>query len=357
MKSTLRRIHRYLSVTFAILWLLQGLTGALLVFQGELDQASIERAARPLDIAALGGAILTAQADNPDRRIPYVYASRGNADRFDIYLVDGEGNSDIRHVDGDGTILRERPSNHDFLNAGLLKIAHNWHESMFAGEWSTWLVGISGFLLLSNLILGLKLAWPRARQWRRALFPGKVRGAAAKAYAWHRALGLWLGIPAILIVTTGLLQVWGDPLHGWLGPVNPPPAVERTGDPAAPAITPVAAMEIALARYPDAHISIINMPREDAYWYAITLRQPEEPRRIFGTTAVYVDAANGEILTDHNALKAPLGTTFLNLFYPVHTGEVIGPVGRVLVLLVALWLVSMICLGIFLWRARAAARR
>lgn len=357
MKSMLRRIHRYLSVTFAIFWLLQGLTGALLVFQGELDQAWIDREPRPLDVAALGQAIATARAENPDRNIPYVYASRGNADRFDIYLVDEQGNSHIRHVDGDGVTLRERPSNHDFANAGLFKIAHNWHESMFAGDWATWLVGISGFLLLSNLVLGLKLAWPRARQWRRTLLPGKVKGGAATAYAWHRALGLWLGIPALFIVTTGLLQVWGDPLHQWLGPVNPPPAVTRTGDPAAPAISPTAAMEIALTRYPDAHISIIKMPREQAFWYAITLRQPDEARRIFGTTAIYVDAADGQILADHDALKAPVGTAILNAFYPIHTGEIIGPVGRVLVLLVALWLVGMICLGIFLWRARSGARR
>ncbi len=357
MKNNLRRIHRWLSVILAIFWLLQGLTGALLVFQGELDQASIDRETHPLDVAALGRAIAEAQADNPDRRIPYVYASRGNPDRFDIYLVDGEGKSRIRHVDGDGAVLRERPSNHDFLNAGILKIAHTWHETMFAGEWSAWLVGTSGFLLLTNLILGLKLAWPQAGRWGRALAPAKAKGGAAKAYGWHRALGLWLGIPAILIVTTGILQVWGGPLYDWLGPVSASPTVTRTGDPAAVPVSPDAAIETALARYPGARLSILTMPRADAYWYRVTIRQPEEPRRIFGTTQVYVDAANGQILADHDALKEGPGPAFLNAIYPIHTGEYVGTIGRVIVLVIAIWLVSMVCLGIYLWRARAAMRR
>ena len=53
MKITLRQVHRYLALALAVLWLSQALTGLVMVFRWELDDAFIAGDAVPLDPAAL----------------------------------------------------------------------------------------------------------------------------------------------------------------------------------------------------------------------------------------------------------------------------------------------------------------
>ena len=50
MKSTLRTVHRWISLSVATLWVLQALSGIFLVFHWELDDALVAGPARPLDL-------------------------------------------------------------------------------------------------------------------------------------------------------------------------------------------------------------------------------------------------------------------------------------------------------------------
>ena len=60
-------------------------------------------------------------------------------------------------------------------------------------------------LLLSNLTLGIIAAWPRTGQWKRALRPRRSKARVAELYSWHRALGLWAAVPALCLVSAGVL--------------------------------------------------------------------------------------------------------------------------------------------------------
>ena len=57
MRSTLRRIHRWLAIGCALLWLSQAATGLLMVYRWELDDVALRAVAAPLDVAALGARI------------------------------------------------------------------------------------------------------------------------------------------------------------------------------------------------------------------------------------------------------------------------------------------------------------
>ena len=80
--------------------------------------------------------------------------------------------------------------------------------------------------------------------------------------------------------------------------------------------------------------------------------QPDEWRRVYGTSVVYVAAADGRVLRTEDALRAPTATAFMSNLYPVHTGEALGVAGRVFILLVGAWLLAMLVLGVGLWLAR-----
>ena len=109
------------------------------------------------------------------------------------------------------------------------------------------------------------------------------------------------------------------------------------------------AIEIAQSLYPQAKVSFWTMASNQEPYYKIRLLQEEELRTTQGMTTLYIDAIEGKILANYNALKSPTGVKFLNSFYPIHNGEFLGIMGRIIVFLAGIWLTLMIVLGISLW--------
>lgn len=357
MRSILRTTHKYLSLTFGILWVLQALTGVLIVFRGEIEDALLAGPAQPLDAARFGAAaerLVKARGE----ALAYVMASEGSPNRYDLLFRNGSDQLQAVHVDGAGSVLRERPYDHDYPAPGLFATAHDFHETFLAGDRGKLFLGFSGALLLSNLIFGLTLAWPsRGQALRRVLLPGTSGPFNANVFKWHRALGLMIVVPAILLVSCGIAMQW--PVEDWLGvdspqPVPPDTAVSNTISadrfPLGDAIT------TALARHPGATLSIVTLPDQDRAWYKVRVRAPGEIRRVFGETTVFVDARDGSVLLDRDAAAMPLDERIANAFFPIHNGEFLGVAGRIVVLLVGLSLLTMATLGGCLWWTRRRAR-
>jgi uncharacterized iron-regulated membrane protein len=354
MTSILRSIHRYVSLALAALWLMQLVTGAMLVFHWELDDGSVPGPKAALNPALMGQTLAAFQDAHPLGPVS-LYASGGSPGRFDLLAVKAPGKSDAFRVDGAGQVLRQRPSDYDTVHIGVFQIATYLHQTLFAGDRGKTVIGISGLFLLSNMIIGLKLAWPRAGQWRQTLMPKRGKAPGTTLFGWHRALGLCLAPIALVLISVGVLLAFDDPLRAMLGvrDLEPSAAAEQiTGAPTSPG----QALRLALAQYPAASLASLTMPWTDAPWFKITLRQPGEARRIDGTTAVYISARGGRVLERIDALRAPLKVKVLDALYAVHTGEIGGLVGRMLALLIALTLLMLAGLGLGLWWRRRGTR-
>jgi uncharacterized iron-regulated membrane protein len=357
MKNVLRLVHRYLALALAVLWLSQALTGLVMVFRWELDDASIAGDAVPLDPAALEQRITALEAAQSGHEVYQLYTSGSDAGRFDLYVRNPDGATDLVRVAGDGKVLRAQPYGRDFAEAGLIQAAAFLHQTLFAGDAGKWIIGLSGLLLLTSLVLGAVLAWPRAHQWRATLRPRAMRPGAGRRYAWHRAVGLWFVLPAAVLVTAGVLMAFEHPLESALGLDVTPPELE-----AAPPVTgsPVGlaqALDTALRRFPGSELSGAAMPSPERPWYRVRVRQPGEWRRAYGTTVVYVSAASGGVILEQDALEAPAARRFVASLYPIHTGEVAGLPGRLVSLGVGLWLLAMLGLGLMLWSSRRRRRQ
>jgi len=350
-RSFLRATHKYLSLTFGILWVLQVLSGVLITFRGEIEEALLHGASQPLDPALLGAAAERLAATRAET-LAYVMASQGSPNRYDLLFKDRNGLLQAVHVDGVGTVLRERPYNHDYPAPGWFATAHDFHEALLAGDRGKLFLGFSGALLLSNLLFGLAIAWPaRTQGWRRVLLPGLSGPFGANVYKWHRALGFVIALPAIIIVSCGIAQQW--PVDAWLAVHSPQPKQHATDS--ARTIVLGDAIATALARHPQATLSLVTLPDSNQPWYKVRLRTPGEIRRVFGKTAVYVDSHDGNVLLDREALAMPLNERIANTFYPIHTGEFLGLFGRLMVLAVGLSLLTMATLGACLWWTRRRA--
>jgi uncharacterized iron-regulated membrane protein len=357
MSARLRKIHRYVGLALLALWLVQAATGVLMVFHWEIEDALVAGSAAPLYPKALDARLAALTSEEHGRRVTSVYPTGGTSGRFDVFLETERGETGVVRIDGVGTVLARWTSTGDPGLGGLIRAATVLHQSLFAGDGGRLLLGVSGIILLSNIIIGVRLAWPRGRQWAHAMWPvGKANGAA-RWYAWHRAAGLWLCMPVFLMVGAGILLALDDPLENWLHTAFVPPTVAAP-DPASMAtISAGQAIEVALARFPGAEFSGLRMPQMQQPWYRVRVRQTAEPRRIFGTTAVYVSAADGRMLAVEDALAAPFARSALDWAYPIHTGEFAGLAGRLLVFTAGVLLIISIGCGSALWWSRRRPAR
>ncbi|WP_332769473.1 PepSY-associated TM helix domain-containing protein [Phenylobacterium sp.] len=355
MKAAIRGAHRWVGLALALLWMTQALSGVLLVFGREMEEWTVPGPVRPLQPQAFGEGLAAIEAARPGQEVRYVMAQGGARDRFDVLLSAGDGLDYVR-ADGEGRTLQSRPYDYGFPGPGLFLTMLALHQTLFSGSTGLFLVGLSGVLLLVSIGLGLNLAWPARGRWRRTMSfpPGKTR--LSGLHGFHRALGLWFAAPALIVAFAGTLIALGDPLkEATKSYVAAPAPRELSGLPST--VGPGQAIATALRRFPDAALSIVEMPDAEDRFYKIRLLQPGEPRRIFGTTVVFVDAGDGRVLKVHDALKSPVGITFFDALYPVHTGEFIGLAGRVISLLTGLWLATMIGFGVALWLTRRAMSR
>ena len=350
--------HRWASLVAALLWMLQATTGIFAVFHWEIDDATVNGAERELDLDAIAGRVAALAPPESSLRVDSIWSTAGAPNRFDIFLV-GEPPAAGRvvRIDGAGKVLRTRSDGELLAAGGWVDTLVVLHQSLHAGSRGKWILGVSGLLLLVNILLGAILAWPRAGQWRRALRPAAIAPGPARIYAWHRAIGLWAMLPAAFLVVAGVLLALEGATERLIepAPVEPPPLALPAGAVAQPGMA--AAVRLALARFPGAALSGVGVPSADSAWWAIRLRQPGELRRAYGKTRVYVNAADGTSVVAFDALAAPLGRRFVDSLFSFHTGEMGGLPGRLAAVGVGLWLAAMNLLGLLLWSARRRLRR
>jgi uncharacterized iron-regulated membrane protein len=341
------RLHRWLSLAAAIFWLIQAITGVLIVFHWELDDLTVAGAHRPTDLVAIERTIAALAPPGSGHRVDSIWTTAGLADRYNVTV------SDIRtdraqsvRISGDGMVLRAQDD--EALSATDMVVLT--HHNLLSGDVGSWIVGISGLLLLSNLALGLIAAWPRRRTWRRALTPSRTGPAAARLYGWHRALGLWVVVAALATVSTGTMLVFHDGVEKLIGArsVSMPdvPASNATFIPFSTAV------RTAQGVLPGSSLTAVTMPTPENAVYRVRLLAPDEPRRAYGMSFVYVDAVTGRVRGTFPAGEAPLPRKFSESLFAFHTGEMGGLLGRLLMIALGLCLASMIVIGTMLWVKR-----
>ena len=347
-RPLLLRLHRWAGLAAAGLWLVQALTGMVMVFHWELEDLTVPGVHRATDLDAIDRRLSILAPPGSDRRVISVWTTAGAADRYDV-TVARPGEREVVRISGDGAVLRVR----DKRERGLFGTLVLLHQTLLAGAAGGWIIAASGALLLSNLVLGVMVAWPRKGAWRRAVAPPGRGPLTARIFGWHRALGLWLSAPAAILVLAGATLVFEDGLRNWAH-AQPPkiPAIPATRTP----VSVAAAARAAEAAVPGSRLTMIETPKAGEAAYRIRLLAPGELRRAYGMTTVFVDANTGRICALFPAASAPVARQFVDALYAVHTGEAEGLPGRLLNLTLAVWLATMVILGVTLWLRRRRRR-
>ena len=199
------KIHLWSSFTFAGVIVVACLTGSVLVYRHEIDQAlspALYRAT-PGDVGWNAVWNTVGQALALDRGV----LIRGPVDRG-VYEVElGEALLPFTvHVDpGSGAVLGARDPSRSLVGWVFLL-----HFNLLGGEIGHQLVGLTGVALVLNLLTGVWLWWPTLR---RIAFGFRVRWSRpwfVVNYDVHRVVGI-VSLPVIVLVAaTGTALVFYD---------------------------------------------------------------------------------------------------------------------------------------------------
>ena len=352
MRRLLVRLHLWLGLTIGLVWALQGLTGAMLVFHREADRVALTSlAAGPM--VSLSGVALTVEGRAgvaPER----IGIADAGGDLLAAEYRDAAGERRTLLIESaTGRVLgaREAEPGSPFSGSASRWI-YTLHEALLLGERGETLIGLSGLFLLSATLIGLWLGWPRRGSWRIAGTPRLWRTTRQRLYGWHRLSGLIAGLVLVATVPCGIYMIFAAELRPAIATLVPHQlAFVPAADPGfrKASVSADTALGIARARFPGAAFVRIAMPSPRSPAYMIRLRQPQEVRAWSGVTAVWIDARSGKVLSTYDPLTAPLSNRLADAAFSVHSGEIGRLGGRLLVLLAGLSLPVLYVTGLWSW--------
>jgi len=351
-RSTILTLHRWTGVAFALFLLLQGLSGAAMVFRDEAGRLLHGSALR----VAAEGAVLPAadlleavRAAHPGMTVVRIDYPPGPGHAYLFRLRDG-GSLRLASVDPhSGAVLRSAP-----LAAWPVELATQWHDNMLLGGNGPLLVGVTGCGLLAMALSGPLLWWPGRRCLRQGFTVNLRTGSYRAVLDLHRVAGAVLAAVLGLSALTGIGIAWREPLLPLLGaePFPAPAAVPGDG-PLLPLDAAVAVareatggLKIRNLRLPGGRGDVVHLYMEDT-----AAPQPRAARQL------WVDGRTGAVLADYSAAMVPAGNRFLDWMLGIHSGAVGGLPGRLLVLAAGLGLAGLAGTGFWIWRRKRGFRR
>jgi uncharacterized iron-regulated membrane protein len=360
-------MHKYAGLTLGLVLSITGISGSLIVFDRELDEIIDPATARfeaadyqgSLDVALRNAALTVNNGSKPTRIVLGRNGAAPHIIRFPI--ADGDaGHTEVTVDPGSGQVTSVR-----VWGEYPVTWMYRLHYSLLAGDGGETAVGIIGIVLLFFCLSGIAIWWPvnGFNSIRHVVLAFRVRvkgSAVAINYDLHKLLGI-LSFPLLAAIAfTGIEMVWHEPVEGLVASVatvvEEPSPQSTIG---AGQVTVNQVYDQALTVYPAAKVSRIYFPSSATAPYRVSMIQAEEVWQEYGATQVWVDQYSGAVLDTWDSRALPAGNNFLQWMFPLHNGEGLGMLGRVLVFFAGLLPSFFFISGFYLWfrRQRKAGRK
>ena len=357
LRKLLVKIHLYLGLAASLVVIVIGLTGALLVFEQETDQALHPHLwqVMPREDRVSLQSIVDAVAETYRPRTFLTVEVQNDRDR--PYVISTETDFQVFVNPYSGEILGAREHAQTFF--GLMFALH---RTLLAGEIGRTVVGVVTLLVVFLVGTGLYLWWPRTTaRVKSSLSLRWAAGWRRLNYDLHNVLGFYASWYLVVIALTGL--VWSFSLvHDalfWLTGSPPPPWKSRplsTATGTGPGITLDEAMRKADEAIPDAGATEIMLPQRPQDSISFIKRSPGalNPN---AQHFVSLDQYTGAILKVDRYEELSWGATMRLLVYPIHVGSIFGRATQILALLVSVLVVVSAITGVLLWWQKQTPER
>jgi uncharacterized iron-regulated membrane protein len=379
MKVFFRRIHLYLSLAAGLVILICCLTGAILVFEKDLQMALnkkryyVEANGAKLPVSDL---VLSVKQNFPQAKINgvKVYEDPLRSTEINVSFAPKKEEQEPR---GQKASKPERqPGFTLFVNpytGGVLE-KYSYRETFFykvfaLHRWllgseksaGKYIVGVSTFIFLFILITGIILWWPKTKNILKQRLRIKWNAGWKRInHDLHLVFGFYSAIFLFIFAFTGLAwsfewfnngiyKVTNSPLK------NPPPpkSVFVAG---AKRISFDDALAASKTVYTNARFYSITLPKDSAEAVSVSALGKEAAHES-ATDALYIDQYSGKVLGQLEFKDRSAGAKVRSTFKPVHTGSIWGTPSKIIAFVVCLFGVSFPITGTIMWINRTRKKK
>ncbi|HKR56785.1 MAG TPA: PepSY-associated TM helix domain-containing protein [Gemmatimonadales bacterium] len=354
LRPLLLNTHLVVGLAAALPLFCIGLTGAILVFENPINDALNAKVTAVAPPAGAQPLSLRSLEDTIDRTQPgyrIVEADFGSDDRhaWGIAAVsaDGKGETDLFLDPYTGKTLG-RPEQQSLV----MNRIHQFHTKFLAGRTGNMVTGWSGVMLAFLAVTGLILWWPakivRVR-------PG-ITGWRL-AFDLHQTVGAFAWVLLLVLATSGMVIHWNEGASALAyrmtggQPVAPFPR-SVNGCEGRPILGIDSLASVARALVPGAHMTVVGLPDDPSVPVRAQFKYPEDLTPA-GRTLVFLAACSGRPVQVLSSRTAPVAYRLTRMWNrEIHTGDVLGWPGRIVMALASLCLPLMALTGPLMWWGR-----
>lgn len=360
LRKVLLKLHLYISLWLGAFLVLAGLTGSLLVYDHAIDKwlnndlMVIREESGPqkplLDLIAKADEASPIKSKASHLQLP----SEQNEALIVRYQVPAEeGHKGHNHHFYEvmmnpftGETLGGRDRYYSLMST-ILKL----HFNLLVNDTGKWIMGITALMTLFLTITGIYLWWPKLSKLKQALSFKKNASFIRFNFDLHKTVGFYTSIVIFTVALSGVyfnlpmifrpVVNYFSPLDGMMAPVK---SESSTGN----AIKPEDVLSIAQQQFPGITVQRIFLPATNDAAYQISGRQQNEIRHK-GSTMLWVDQYSGKVLRVKDPNQFTAGNAFINIQLPLHNGEILGEVGRILVAIAGFAPLILMVTGVIHW--------
>lgn len=393
-KKIFRTIHLYLALAAGLVIMLSCATGAIMVFEDELDHIAnqdryfVEQKAERLPLDQL---LNTAVHQLPKAKVASVKVFSDPGRSVEVALMvpekkeagdhgkEKEGGADKKSEQGKKGEKGKGPKGGgkpgvfvylDPYNGKVLDV-HNKRESFFfqvemlhrfllGGQNSIGktIVGLSTLSFLIITLTGIVLWWPKNKQILMQRLKFKTNGSFKRLnHDLHIVTGFYTSIFLIVIIMSGLVMAFNwvnDGIFSLTGTKmessEPPVSVYQPGKKSI-------SVEDALKSPQLTNVEFYNvrLPKDSSGIYAVNvLENGNSGNR---TDTYYIDQYSGSVIGQLKFTDKNLGQKIRSYVKPVHTGEIFGMPTKIINFILALLTFTFPITGIIMWINRIKPKK
>ncbi len=373
--------HRYVGLATALFLLVAGLTGAVLAFMKELDEALNPHAYQVETRGApLGPDALAAIVSKTDPRVSVVYMGlERRPGRAGLVVAEGRDPATGLEVDIPATWFNMDPISGEILAQrrwgeccfGRLQIVpflyELHHNLMLPGLIGVFVMGGVAIFWVFDCFFGLALTFPRGRpffaKWKPA-FTIKGGSSFRLNLDLHRAFGLWVWLlllaVAISSVAMNLRREVFEPVVSIFSKVTESP-IDARGVPSETRIEPNLTFDPILdMAEKEAARRGWTLPATEIFYsegiglYGVGFGDENDP---FNNPWLYFDGKTGAYSGDVVPGTGTAGDIFIQLQYPIHGGRIAGLFRRIVIAVTGVLIAVLSVTGVVVWWVKFSGRR
>lgn len=370
-------VHLTLALTIGFFFVILGLTGSVNVFVDELEELGLPpvRHAAHAQPRALDEIMQTVSAAHPDKKGKWSLLLPGYGNDY-LWLEYPKPMETADEFYAPFRVLVDPYSgeiiSENYWGRTLWTSIYQIHASLLTarlgvkiGRFGFDTVCFFGLFLFISALTGLYLWWPRRGKFKKSVTI--KRGASPERFYFdlHKTTGFYSSIILLILAFTGFSFSYVDyikPLIRSFSAVKEkhleePDVKSKVIDNAQP-LSIARAVAQADSIFPDAELRGVSTPDGKEGVYCISKRQSGEANHRWSRSKVWIDQYSGKVLAVQDPNQFTAGETFLNLMWPLHSGEALGLTGRILWCVIGLAPLVLYATGILRWlQKRRAAKQ